>query len=117
MIKQSLLAFTLAASPAFADPATVENVNVTKNGSGYTFNVTVLHKDTGWDDYVDMWRIKDMTGKVLGERNLAHPHVDEQPFTRSLAGVTIPAGVDSVVIEAHDTVNGWSSNAKLVKLP
>lgn len=117
MIKHSLSTLIILASPAFADPATVENVSVTKNGSGYTFNVTVLHTDTGWDDYVDVWRIKGINGEVLGERQLAHPHVDEQPFTRSLSGVKIPAGVESVVIEAHDTVNGWSSNAKTVKLP
>lgn len=117
MIKQTILILALAASPAFADFATVQNVKVTKIGSGYTFDVTILHTDRGWEDYADVWRIKDTNGNILGERQLAHPHVDEQPFTRSLSGVRIPDGVDTVVVEAHDTVNGWSANIKTVKLP
>ncbi|MCX7566537.1 hypothetical protein OS189_09315 [Sulfitobacter sp. F26169L] len=117
MIKKALLTFALTASPALADPATVQHVNVSKSGPAYTFSVTVLHSDKGWDDYADAWRIKDMDGNILGERDLAHPHVDEQPFTRSLSGVKIPAGVDTVVIEVRDTATGWSPNTKTIKLP
>lgn len=117
MIKQTvslLLAMTL---PAFADPAVVRNVKVSKSASAYTFNVTIFHNDKGWDDYANIWRIKDMSGNVLGKRVLAHPHVNERPFTRSLSGVKIPEGIDTVLIEAHDTVTGWGSATKTVKLP
>lgn len=117
MIKKSILLLALAASPAVADPASVHHVKVTKSAGAYTFDVTIRHTDTGWDDYADVFRIKDTAGNILGQRDLAHPHVDEQPFTRSLSGVKIPAGVDTVVIEAHDTVTGWSTNVKTVKLP
>jgi hypothetical protein len=117
MIKRSLVALLALSAPAAADPVTVQNVNVVRTGDTYTFNVTIRHTDTGWEDYADSWRIKDMSGTILGERALAHPHVDEQPFTRSLSGVKIPAGVDKVVIEAHDTVNGWASGEKVVTLP
>ncbi len=102
---------------AGADPATVQRVLVAKDGNSYSFEVTIRHTDTGWEDYADLWRIKDENGTVFGERNLAHPHVDEQPFTRSLSGVRIPEGVDTVIIEAHDTVTGWSAASKTVKLP
>jgi hypothetical protein len=44
---------------------------------------------------------------VLGERVLLHPHVDEQPFTRSLSGVAIPSDVEQVTVRAHDNVDGW----------
>lgn len=117
MMKSLLSLVALVATPAFADLATVQNVNVTKTAEGYVFNVTILHTDTGWDDHVDVWRIKDTEGNILGERQLAHPHVNEQPFTRSLSGVRIPDGVDTVIVEAHDTVNGWSPNIKTIKLP
>ena len=117
MINKILAAFIITASPALADKAIVQNVNVSKSGSSFTFNVTVSHTDKGWDDYVNIWRIKDEQGNVLGERVLAHPHVNEQPFTRSLSGVEIPAGVKQVFVEAHDTINGWNPDAKSVKLP
>ena len=117
MIKRTIATFLLLTSAAAADPARVQNVSVQKSGDSYTFSVTIRHTDTGWDDYADIWRIKDMNGNVLGERDLAHPHVNEQPFTRSLSGVRIPAGVTQVVVEAHDTVNGWASGEKVVNLP
>lgn len=40
------------------DEANVVGVKVSKDVSGYTFRVTVLHNDTGWEHYVDWWRIK-----------------------------------------------------------
>ncbi len=57
----------------------------------------------------DAWRVVDSEGEVLGTRVLAHPHENEQPFTRSLGGVTVPAGVTSVWIEAKDSVHGWNA--------
>jgi hypothetical protein len=44
---------------------------------------------------------------VLGTRVLTHPHVDEQPFTRSLSGVAIPEGFTQVEIAARDLVEGF----------
>lgn len=117
MLKTTIASLVLLASPAFADRANVQNVRVVNNGSSFTFDVTILHTDVGWDDYADIWRIKDANGNVLGERVLAHPHMNERPFTRSLSGVKIPEGTTQVFIEAHDTVNGWNPKAKAVTLP
>ena len=105
-----------AAGTAFADAPVVQNVAMKKSGDTWTFDVTVSHKDTGWEDYADSWRVVDGTGTILGVRELAHPHVSEQPFTRSLSGVRIPAGVTEVGIQVSDTVGGWSSSVKTVKL-
>ena len=117
MIKKTLVILALSTTPAFADPATVHYVKVSKSSGAYTFDVTVKHADTGWEDYADIFRIKDPSGNILGERDLAHPHVDEQPFTRSLSGVKIPDGIDSVTVEVHDNVTGWAPTGKTVKLP
>ena len=117
MIKKILAVLILTSAPAFADNATVQNVKVAKSGNSFPFDVTISHSDVGWDDFADIWRIKDEEGNVLGERVLAHPHVNEQPFTRSLSGVKIPEGITQVYVQAHDTVNGWNPKAKLVKLP
>ncbi|QFT58003.1 hypothetical protein FIU94_04125 [Sulfitobacter sp. THAF37] len=116
MLKRSILAVTLATTPAFADPPVVQNVNMKKAGDSWNFDVTIRHKDTGWDDYADGWRILDAEGKELGLRNLAHPHVNEQPFTRSLSGVKIPEDVTEIGIQARDNVNGWSPVVKRIKL-
>jgi hypothetical protein len=47
---------------------------------------------------------------------LAHPHVDEQPFTRGQSGIEIPEGVTSVTVRAHDIVDGFGGMTVLVDL-
>jgi hypothetical protein len=103
---------------ASAGEAEIVAVNVIKSGPGvYRFDVTVRHADTGWDHYADGWDVLDSDGKILGKRVLYHPHVDEQPFTRSLGGVAIPAGTESVGVRVHDKVHGFGSKIFTVDLP
>lgn len=73
----------------------------------WTFRATVASADTGWDKYADAWEVRTLGGELLGTRELLHPHVDEQPFVRSLSGVSIPSEVDRVVIAARDSVAGF----------
>ena len=61
------------------------------------------------------WRIRTESGTedvadfiIAATGVLHHPHVDEQPFTRSLGGVSVPEGMTSVWIEARDSVHGWT---------
>ena len=41
----------------------------------------------------------------------------EQPFTRDLTGVAIPAGVSGVVVEGRDQKSGWGGKTLDVVLP
>lgn len=101
----------------WAGEADVVDVRVSKTSAGtYSFDVTVQHADTGWDHYADKWEVLGPDGKVLGTRVLMHPHVNEQPFTRSLSGVQIPPGVKAVTIRAHDKVHGWGGKTMSVDL-
>jgi len=111
-----IVASLLLASPAFADPATNEDIRATKVGDAWRFDVTVSHPDTGWDHYADGWRVEDAEGNELGTRILAHPHVNEQPFTRSLSGVMIPNGTTEVFVRARDNVDGWSEMVRAFSL-
>ena len=81
----------------------------TRTGEGrWRFDVTVSHPDTGWDNYADRWQVVDpATDEVLGERVLLHPHVTEQPFTRSLGDVAIPTDLPLVVVRARTYVTGY----------
>ncbi len=74
-------------------------------GDRYRINTTVKHEDAGWDHYADRWDVLDTDGNVLDSRVLAHPHDNEQPFTRSLT-LSIPAGMTTVIIRANDSVHG-----------
>ncbi len=83
----------------------------------YAFSVTLKHADNGWDHYADRWQVLGPDGAVLGDRVLMHPHVNEQPFTRSLSGVAIPGGLKSVFISAHDKIHGDSLKMYEITLP
>ncbi len=111
------LALTLAPLPALAGKADVLEAKVRPSGDTFSFDVTVQHADTGWEHYADAWRVVGPDGTVYGTRTLLHPHVDEQPFTRSLSGVAIPDDVDTVRVESHDSVHGWGGAAVEVTVP
>lgn len=118
MAAMMAVAGTLPAVDAAAGEVVIENARVAPQGDGrYRFDVTLRHGDTGWDHFADKWQVIGPDGAVLGERVLAHPHVDEQPFTRSLSGVELPAGVTMVEIRAHDSVHGWSAQTVTVQVP
>lgn len=109
--------FLLAlAGPAIAEPVEINDVRVTASGDSWRFDVTVTHPDTGWDHYADGWQIEDAEGNVLGLRVLAHPHVNEQPFTRSLSSVIIPKGTSEVFVRARCSVDGWNEDTTAVLL-
>ena len=104
------------AGPALAGEADVVKATASFAGGSWRFDVTVRHADSGWDHYADAWRVVGPDGTVYATRTLYHPHVDEQPFTRSLTGVQIPAGVTSVIVESHDIVHGWGGKSARVAL-
>ena len=89
---------------------------LSKQGDQWACETTLRHDDRGWDHYADAWRVVTAAGKILGTRTLYHPHVDEQPFTRRLRDITIPAETKIVFIEAHDKVHGWSATRVEVDL-
>ena len=83
----------------------------------YRFDVTVSHSDEGWKHYVNKWDVVGSDNSVFSTRTLHHPHVDEQPFTRSMSGVKIPEGITSVTVRAHDSVHEYGGKIVTVVLP
>ena len=82
----------------------------------WSFDVTVQHEDTGWEHYADRWEVLSPDGQVLATRVLTHPHVNEQPFTRSQSGIVIPEGITQVRVRAHDLVDGYGGREVVVDL-
>ena len=97
--------------------ADVINAAVERTGDRFVVTATVQSADTGWDRYADAWEVRTPDGGVLGVRALAHPHVDEQPFTRALTDVEIPEAVTIVEIAARDSVVGFCGATVLVAVP
>jgi len=108
---------TLTASVSLASDVEIVNVQAHISGGTWRFDVTLRHDDTGWEHYADGWEVLAPDGTSLGLRVLVHPHVNEQPFTRSLGGVVIPEGITAVTIRARDNVDGWTDTPYLLALP
>ena len=85
-----------------------------KQGNKWLFTVTLYHTDEGWNHYADGWGVYDLNGNELGYRTLAHPHVNEMPFTRSLANIAIPQELSEVIIKPRDSIHGVGESYLLV---
>lgn len=112
----ALILGILSYSPvSYADSPQVLAVEATAaDASGARrFAVTVRHGDTGWDHYANAFTISSPEGDLLAKRVLHHPHVHEQPFTRSQGGVVIPAHLTHIVVHAHDSVHGQGAGITL----
>jgi len=83
----------------------------------WSIRVTISSPYDTEERYADAWRVLTVDGNVLGTRELTHDHATEQPFTRALNNVEIPAGSESVLIEARDLINGWSDETVEFELP
>lgn len=111
----TLIAVLLLASPSAAGPADVIAAEARCQGERCRFKVTVRHADSGWDHYADGYEVLSTDGEVLATRVLRHPHVGEQPFTRSL-DARIPEEVTRVRVRAHDSVHGDGGREQIVEL-
>lgn len=127
-MKQLLLFLTLTSS-VFAsefnlkpystslDFAQVNHVTASqKADSSWCLYTEVRHNDQGWEHYADGWEVLDLAGNQIDYRLLAHPHVNEQPFTRSKCGIQIPATISKVVIRAKCKKHGFGGKPVVVDL-
>ena len=112
----SALLLTLSHSSKANDINILAAAIIHQSHGEYLVNVKLEHHDTGWQHYADEWRLVDNKGNILGSRVLQHPHVHEQPFTRSLSNVKISSELETVYIEAHDKVHGWTKNRLMIDL-
>lgn len=99
------------------DFAQVKDVLATEEHSGsWCFGTSVQHNDEGWEHFSDGWEVIDLEGKRLGYRKLHHPHVNEQPFTRSQCYIKIPAEISTVIVRAKCNKHGFGGKAMVVDL-
>ncbi len=97
--------------------ADVIEATITLDGDAWTIAATVASDDTGWEKYADAWQVWSPDNEVLAERVLTHPHENEQPFTRSLSGIELPADLDRVMIAARDSVVGFCGEVFTLEVP
>ncbi len=115
LLAAGLVLAALSPSIGWASPTEVVHARFERSGGGWRVSVTLRHADTGWNHYANLWVVETSGGRELGRRVIFHPHVDEQPFTRSQQ-IAIPAGITKVRVRAGDNRNGIASNTLHVDL-
>ena len=112
------LAFLFWSVPVAAGEVEVVKAELFPLGDGiYRASVTLRHADEGWDHYADRWEVLDSEGNLIAVRELAHPHENEQPFTRSLGGISIPSDVSEVVVRGRDSRHGYGGPELSLEVP
>ncbi len=119
-MKSLPLALLLGAIATHANAGEADIIAATATNTGGTqwqISATVRHADTGDEHYADAFEVLGPDGAVLegGKRVLWHPHVHEQPFTRSHT-MTIPAGITRITVRAVDNVHGTGGAEVVVAL-
>ncbi len=89
----------------------------TSSDGRFDFDVTIASPYETPQRYADAFRVMNAQGTVYGERKLLHDHANEQPFTRDLYDVAIPADVRSVTVQARDQKFGYGGKTLQVLLP
>ncbi len=103
--------------PLYSAHPAIQFVRARQGTDGaWTFDVTITYPDTGWEDYADGWHIESPDGEILGTRILLHPHVDEQPFARSLSGVVIPDDATEILVRSHNLISGYAPEVVTVPI-
>lgn len=88
-----------------------------RSDNRFDFDATIASPYDTPQRYADAFRVMSTEGVQFGERTLLHDHASEQPFTRDLYGVAIPAGINAVVIQARDKKYGYGGKTLHVTLP
>lgn len=112
-----LLAGTAVAGDAQRFPDVVA-VEVARAGEHrFHFDATLSSPYDSPTRYADAFRVLGPDGEEYGVRELLHHHANEQPFTRRLAGVEIPADVVRVTVQGRDQAHGYGGETQTVALP
>lgn len=83
----------------------------------WPFDVTLSRAYDTPARYADAWCVLEPDGTECGLRRPSHEHQKEQPLTRSLSGVELPAEVEFVDVEGRNRLNGWGGERLEVELP
>jgi hypothetical protein len=106
-------ALIFACTITHAGEADVIAATAKRNADGtYRIDATIKSCDTGWDYYAERFEVVTKDGRILATRILLHPHKDEQPFTRELDDVKIPAGISEVKVRALMKRKGKAESEK-----
>ncbi|PZP13311.1 MAG: hypothetical protein DI611_14960 [Brachybacterium faecium] len=95
----------------------VLEAELSADGDEFMIAVTISSPYDTPERYADGWRVLTPSGVVLAEHDLAHDHANVQPFNRTRGPFAIPEGVDEVVVEGRDLINGYGGGTVSAPVP
>ncbi|PKN56663.1 MAG: hypothetical protein CVU56_14905 [Deltaproteobacteria bacterium HGW-Deltaproteobacteria-14] len=96
-----------AAQPPEGPPAAdIVGLDVTGAAGDYAFTVIIASDDVDCEHYTDWWEVVLVDGTLVYREVQLHPHVDEQPFTRTGGHLAIAEDA-LVLVRAHFHPDGY----------
>lgn len=78
--------------------------------------LSAYEKLTSEEHYCNLVEIRSEDGTVLGSRELQTAHPDEQPFSRRIGEIVLPAGTDTITAIASDSKYGFCGRSLSLKI-
>ena len=117
MIKILAILLTLAfALPATADEVDVLMVKATQTDGQWSFDVTVYHPDASSEHMMDSIAIFSPDEVQLASAEIPKPSIGADKVTTQLNDITIPEGVEYVIIRGHCNSDGWTHEGIIIAL-
>lgn len=101
---------------AHADDVDVLMVKGMESNGVWKFDITVHHDDSSEDHHVDSVAIFTPDETLLGVSKIPMPSIGADHVTTQLSGVTVPDGVEYILIKGHCSSYGWTDDGIIIPL-
>ena len=114
-MKTKLTLILLFITSLYSNEVDVINATASCQDNNCYITATLKHNDTSWKHYANKFDII-VDNIIIATRILHHPHIHEQPFTRSISNVKIPNNTKTITIKAHDLIHKYGGKEFIIKL-
>lgn len=106
----------LLALPATADEVEVLMVKAMQKDATWQFDITVHHHDEGGEHMMDSVAIFTPDETLIGIAKIPMPSIGADHVTTKVTGVTVPEGVEYILIRGHCSHAGWTHEGIIISL-
>jgi len=102
--------------PAYADKVEILMVKATQSAGLWNFDVTILHPDISADHTLDRIAIFTPEEAQLVAADIPVANIGAEHVTAQINDITIPDGIEYIIIRGRCSVDGWTHDGIMIAL-